>query len=121
MTTTDFDIKYDYILRVLNRILTNADLKEIDKIEEFINVCREDITKTNTESIEFKDLMNEAFKIFGKIKIAYRTRNKVRYYILTLLKKTVQDIGYVMKHEHREIQRNNLIMYVASYSVIKKI
>jgi hypothetical protein len=88
--------KLNVLVNVLNNILDNMQKSQITKLTEFNNIKKKDlICNTNKQIIE----QNYAyiFKYFKKTSCQFYQRNKIKNYIITLLKEMCKDVGYIFK------------------------
>lgn len=116
---TTFDQKYDIVLKFLNKILINIGKPEISQLEQFVGIDREDIIKDENKAI-VKEMEEEFFGPFDKKTTRFYKRNLVQNYILTLMRKIIDDVGYNFTFVRKEMRSNNRMKNHNFYSITKK-
>lgn len=92
--------KYKVILKLINKILTNIDKKEIDDLTKFMNIDREDIIKDiNKQSLI--DMESELFPLFNKKDSGYY-RITGNGFVLNCLRGLLKETGYELLYAQKE-------------------
>ena len=98
--------KYKLLLAFLNKILTNVDKPNIEKVTDFINVDKDDvISEINNKIID--DMENEIIKIFDREKIGWYRRKTAKEYIMTFLRGACKENGYALTYTAKEVNEKN--------------
>lgn len=109
--------KYLVLLGLLNNILVNNNKSTIDIITDFKNIPRQEIIKPeNKQMIEAME--DEIFKHYNKISCGWSRKNRVKHYILTLLKTMCSDINLEFQSTKKNISLKGHISTQYSYSIV---
>ncbi len=108
--------KYKVALKFVNKILVNIGKEEVAELIDFKDIDREDIIKeVNKES--FREMENELFEQFDKVKMGWYRRNIVSSYILTFLRNMCTDLGYSFTYHELKKQKNKIVKSEMLYSI----
>jgi hypothetical protein len=94
------DNKYKVTLEFLNALFKVINRKTINDITEFKDVKRDDLLKENCKKV-LDEYLEKIIKQFGKTKIAYRNKNLIDIYILTVIKSLASECGYNFKSQNK--------------------
>lgn len=94
--------KLKIALKFVNKILTNLGKDEITELTDFKGIDRLDIIKPENKQVAL-DMEDEIFKVFSKSKCGYYTRNKVKNFILTLLRGMASELGYIFESSQADV------------------
>lgn len=115
------DTKYIIILKLINTILTNIGKPNINKLEDFKMVDREDIIKEANER-SLTAMEDEIYKHFDKAECGWYRRKMTKAYILTFLRYACDKIGYKFTYSQKEltteINNRNLRQTHIFYNII---
>ena len=111
--------KYCTTLKFLNKILVNIGKPEINDLVEFVAIDRDDIIKDVNKAV-ISDMEDEIYDAFGKAQVGYYSRNKVKYYILSLIKGMLDDLGYQIKSVNKRVQNNNFSRNTHVHTIVLK-
>lgn len=100
--SSNTDIKYVIILKLINKILTNIGKPNVNKLEDFKMIDREDIIREINE-LSLNDMEKEIYKHFDKAECGWYRRKMTKAYILTFLRYACDKIGYKFTYCQKEI------------------
>lgn len=112
--------QYKITLEFLNTILTTMEKEQINDITEFKDINRNNLIKDECKKI-VDDYLERIIKQFGKTKIAYRNRNTVDHYIISLIKYMAINCGYSFKSHNvfeSSADKPGTYTVVITYSII---
>lgn len=110
------EIQKNMLLKFLNRILTNLNRSNIEKLTDFINIDRDSISN---QSKIYEEMQDELFSVFDRVACGWYQKNKIKNFILTFFKKSMVIVGLNIKIEKKEIKeiingkrfRRNIVYY----------
>ena len=116
------DNKYIITMEFLNAILKIIGKIKINDITEFKDIRREDLLKNECKDV-LEEYLNKIIKCFGKTKIAFRNKDIVNLYILTVIKCLCMECGYNFKSCKKIINttittNNYRHKYIILYNII---
>lgn len=99
----NYNIKYQLVLSLANKILVNIGKTEIKELSEFNGVIRTDlITDSNLQIIN--DMEDELYKYFDKIKSGYYfKKDSSTNYIVNCLRGITKQIDYKFESKLKDI------------------
>lgn len=112
-------IKYDVILKIVNKML-EADGKPVLKLlTEFQNIKRENILNINTEKI-IDEHEDEIFKVgFTRAQLRWGLKPKIKNYMLTFLKYACENVGLDFRSKMcNKVEDGKYVRYMV-YDIIK--
>lgn len=95
--------KYKILLKLINKILTNIEKDEIDDLQKFINIDRDDIIK-DVNIATLKSMENELFNHYSKYKCGYYKKSTA--FVLNCLRGMVKELGYQLTYIRKDIGQN---------------
>lgn len=116
--------KYNVALKLVNKLLTNMGKDNIDALEDFKDIDRDQIdTLQNKDTIEAME--NEIYKVFDKTKCGYYDKKRVSAYPMRLLRGVASqlDIEFSYRKNEEYISLNNKRYHRTQllYSFVKNI
>lgn len=90
----NFDIKYQLVLTLVNKILVNINKPQIKNLTDFKDIVRSDITSESCLKI-INDMEDNLYKYFDKKKSGYYQKNETNEkYVLNCLRAMNKQIGF---------------------------
>lgn len=83
--------KRNVLLKLLNGILKNIGKNEITSVFDFKQINRDDLISEENEKL-YKDMQEEIYEYYGKYNMKYNQKDKVKNYLLILLKAMCNDL-----------------------------
>ena len=116
------DKKYILTLEFLNAILKVINKKPIDKITEFKDISRNELSQKDCNDV-LEQYLNKIIEYFSKTIILYKNQNKIKLYILTVIKCMTLECGYNFKFYNYPINKLTKLKtyernWVAVYSIV---
>ena len=114
--------KYKVTINFLNDILQAINHNAITEITQFNNVSKIELL-TNQCNIVLDLHIESIINIFGKTKINYGSRTKMKYYVISVIKSIITNCGYSIKvvreRKFDHISKyTNKMNYNVTYTVI---
>ena len=100
------DPRYTVTLKFVNIILTNMGKSAITDLTHFKDIDRDDIIKKENYD-SFSIMTNEIFECFNRVVCRYYDRNKIKNYMLTLLRKLCEEMGFSFTYITKVTTTNN--------------
>lgn len=116
---SEYDQKYIIALKFVNKLLENMGKEEINNLCDFKNIDREDIITDDNKQVAF-DMENEMFGPFDKWKCGYYSRNKVKTYVMSVLRGMTQELGLEFQNKAKRVQKDNKCSSHTFYSIGQK-
>lgn len=111
-------LKYKCAIDFLNDILASVGRKPINNIKEFKDVSRDDLLSDNCKKILDKHI-DKLAEVFGKTTLLLRTKKSVESYIMTLLRKMLQQFNMKLAMSQKNMKNGtNSIKPTIFYSVV---
>ena len=92
--------KYKVTLKLINKILQNIGKEQVDKLEDFKEIDREDIIKENNKT-SLTDMESELFPLFNKKKVGYY--RKTDALVLNCLRGMMKELNYDFTKTKKDI------------------
>ena len=99
------DEKYQAMIKFMNRMMRGMGRPEIKKLEEFKDIDRMDILKIQDEMLESEEIYR-IYKIFKRRTLGWYQRKQTDTYILTIMRKTCEQMGYKFKYRQQSKAKN---------------
>ena len=109
--------KIAIVFNLINDVLTNGGLQKIEKLDDFIDIDRDDICGPINSNVTDK-YEEELKKYYTKTFLALFNKTKMKNYHLSVIKKICKDIGY--EFISRDSKKKDSNGYTIYYSIIKR-
>lgn len=116
------DEKYKVTMNFLNDILRVINRDTITEITQFNNISKIELSN-NQCNIVLNSHIESIINVFGKTKINYGSREKMKYYVISVIKSIITNCGYSLKvvreRKFDHISKyTNKMNYNVTYTVI---
>ena len=111
------DPKYVLLLKLLNKILSNAKLQNITDIYDFKNIDR-NIIINQSEANNLFDMEKEIFEHYDRTKCCWSQKSQRKYYIITFIKYACKIFGVNVNAVEKKKSVDSNIIYSIEYSII---
>lgn len=105
-------IKYEILLKFVNKLLENMKMSQISDLSEFKHVKREDLLSEENNQI-YEEMKEEIHKYYNKI----NQRESIKNYLLSVLKSMCSEM--FMKFESETVRKkiNGKSIYYITYGI----
>ena len=98
------DEKYKLVLEFLNALLVKLGKSKIDDITKFQNIKRDELLKPECTQV-LGQYLDRFTKEFGKRSLRYELRGKTNSYVIMVIKRLGNYLGYIFESKKKAIMR----------------
>jgi hypothetical protein len=108
--------KYNMTLKLINLIFTSHGIECVKELTDVKNVDRNVfIDRKNYTHLD--QMIDDIYKYFGKKECSYNQRNKIKNYILTIIKNMCRQLALELTKKYKNIQIKGFVKSYIFYSI----
>jgi len=108
--------KYNMTLKLINLIYASHKLDCVNELTDVKNVDR-NVFIDKKNYVYLDQMIDDIYKYFGKKECSYNQRNKIKNYILTIIKNMCRQLAMELTKKYKNIQIKGYVKSYIFYSI----